>query len=365
MKILFVGDPRSVHTVRWVSWFGKDHEVALMRVFPADVLSEVPGPTLPQGGGLGRLRLVRSVFALRRFIRRFAPDLVHAHYTNESGWLVAFSGTHPWVLSVWGSDVYRAPQESRLARLLNPWAVRRADAVFADSAHQLETLRSWGMRAEKGHRIGWGVDCQQFHPAVSGQPWRGAMDIPGDALVVFSPRQWVANSHIPAIVRAHAHLGEEVYLVLKRLPAFESREAAEVWEEIARSPARDRIRVVDEVDEAKLPELYAVADVVVSLAETDGTPVSVLEAMALGKPVVAYAAPSLREWIRPQGGRLVNSHQAMEIAAALQFFLEDFGRRTLAGAHNRKLVEAEADRSKEMARAETVYRALTSKPRPV
>ena len=46
-----------------------------------------------------------------------------------------------------------------------------------------------------------------------------------------------------------------------------------------------------------MPDLYRLADVVVSIPASDGGPVTVAEALAVGRPVVATDLPSVREWL--------------------------------------------------------------------
>lgn len=358
MRICYVADPRSVHTRRWVGWFAGRHDVHLVRTAPSDALPDVPGIVLPRSAPLPGIRLGVSLARLRAYLRRTRPDLLHAHFINEAGWLAGFAGHRPWLLTVWGSDVYRAPGESRMAALLNPTAARRADAVTCDSADQGRALEAWGVAAERIHVVGWGVDRSRFHPGVDGAEWRRRLGIAPDARVVLSPRQWLPNSHIVEVVEAHARLPGDPVLLLKRLPAFEGDYARRVEEAIRASPASDRVHQVGEVDEGALPALYAAADVAVSLCGTDGTPVSVLEAMAEGLPVVALDVASLREWLDPGGGALVRTPDPDVVAGALTPLLSDAALRRVAGQRNVAMVAERADRAREMERAETLCRRL-------
>jgi glycosyltransferase involved in cell wall biosynthesis len=360
MRLCFIGDARSVHTQRWVRWFAAEHEVAIIATAHHPELAELELTTLPEGRVRGT-RLAHSVWATRRALRTFRPDLVHAHYINEPGWLAAASRARPFVLSAWGSDLYRAPGESALAKRLNPWAARTADFVTCDSEDQARVLHGWGVRPDRVAVIGWGVDREEFNPDVDGGLMRDALGIPRDAEVVLSPRQWLPNSSIEAIIAAHALLRDEPHLILKRLSRDESDRGRAILAAIASSPARERIHVVDEIPAAELPSLYASATIVVSLCITDGTPVSVLEAMATGRPVVAFRNESLAEWVAPPGGELVSSVAAPEVAAAMQRFLDASGaEREAAASYNLQTVAERADRATEMHRMDAVYARLGS-----
>jgi len=361
MRLCFVGDPRSVHTQRWVKWFAAHHDVGIACTSVDNSLSDFRVCTLPGSGGPPGWRLGTSVLALRRALRRHAPDILHAHFINEAGWFAAAAASRPLIITAWGSDIYRAPTESHLARRLNPWAVRAADCVTCDSRDQARVLRSWGTPANNIAIVGWGVDHSTFHPGVDGTSLRARLRIPTSAHVLLSPRQWLPNSNIATVIEAHALLAENVFLVLKRLSQCERGAGSTVEGAIAASPARNRIRVVDEIPECDLPALYAAADVVISLCTSDGTPVSVLEAMALGRPVVALSIPSLAEWLSEPGGRLVETLQTAEVADAVSGFLADKATRQRAALHNLSIVTARADRDAEMTRMNEIYERLASR----
>lgn len=360
MRLCYIGDPRSIHTQRWARWFAAEHEVIVIATAPDDALSELSVCTLPTVSARRGLRLAESVRLVRRVLARHTPDVVHGHFINEAGWFAAAARFRPFVVTAWGSDVYRAPSESRLARHLNPWVVRSADWVTCDSEHQAELLRSWGAAPERVSVIGWGVDRREFHPGVDGGGLRARLGIPSDASVILSPRQWIPNSNIPSVVAAHAELPEDVHLILKRMPRFEDGGGGAVEAAIAASGARERIHVVGELPSEDLPGMYAAADVVVSLCETDGTPVSVLEAMAVGRPIVALQNPSVAEWVSEPGGRLIPAIEADRLARVLQGYLADPAARERAALHNLAIVSDRAERSAQMSRMDEIYHRLVA-----
>lgn len=360
MKICFIADAAAIHTQRWVRWFADEHEPIVISTGEDDGLAEFKVAALPTEAKPGA-RLASSLMLVRKVIAEEEPDLVHCHFINEAGWFGAAAARHrPLVVTAWGSDVYRAPHESRLARRLNPWAVRRADWVTCDSADQAKVLRSWG--AANVSVIGWGVDRREFHPGVDGGPLRRRLDIPADAPVLLSPRRWHPNSNIPSVVAAHARLADDVYLILKRGLGNESDGGPAVERAVAASPARDRIRTLGDIPAGELPALYGAADVVISLCSTDGTPVSVLEAMAVGAPVVALDVPSVAEWVTPPGGALVPALDPDLIASAVESFLGDPSRRAQAAAHNVGLIGERADRDLELERMGALYERLAVAP---
>jgi glycosyltransferase involved in cell wall biosynthesis len=59
----------------------------------------------------------------------------------------------------------------------------------------------------------------------------------------------------------------------------------------------DRVHFPGQVSEAELPNYYRAADLYVSASHSDGTSISLLEALACGCPVLVSDIPGNREWV--------------------------------------------------------------------
>jgi glycosyltransferase involved in cell wall biosynthesis len=88
-----------------------------------------------------------------------------------------------------------------------------------------------------------------------------------------------------------------------------------------------------------LPEIYADLDVVVLCSRNEGLPVSIIEALAAARPVVATDVGAVRDLVTPgESGWLVPSGQAEELAQAILEALHDPVRAlTLAQAGRRRV----------------------------
>ena len=346
--------------MRWIRFFGeRGHAVALCSQSELQHGLQVEQFfPLARRGSLPGTRLLHNVREVKRAIRAFAPDVIHAHYINESGWLGALCGFRPFALTAWGSDIYLAPRQSKLAAKLSPWSVARADYATADSFDQIEKLREMGAR--RTEMIAWGVDLDAYPPAL-GAAWRHARDIADGQIVVLSPRQWIENSNVDIIIEAWAKVQKicpRALLILKRMKGnadFNARIEAQ----IAALSLGESARIVEEMAEADLPAMYAAADVVVSVCSSDGTPVSVLEAMAARTPIVAGDLPSLREWVEDgQTGFIVAPRAANELAARLIELIGDDALRGRLGAGARCVAEERAGRAENLAKVEAALREL-------
>jgi len=95
----------------------------------------------------------------------------------------------------------------------------------------------------------------------------------------------------------------------------------------------------------QLPQYFQAADFYASFAQTDGSSISLLEAMATGLPVIATDCASNREWIGDNASGLVVP--AGDIRAMADALVEvasmTMDRRRMTAARNRAIIEQRAD----------------------
>ncbi len=209
-----------------------------------------------------------------------------------------------------------------------------------------------------------GVRREIFYPA--GQPERGKSslapllaEIPDSAPVVVNPRglrAYVRNDTffkaIPLILQDHP----EAFFIC---PAMEGASQAGSW--ISRLGVEAHVRLWPRLSPQDMAALLRRASLSVSPTEHDGTPNSLLEAMACGCFPVAGDLESVREWIEPGvNGLLVNPADAAGVARAVSDVLSDDGLRREAGRRNQQIIADRADYGRVMATAESFYRQLLS-----
>ncbi|MEK6303075.1 MAG: glycosyltransferase [Acidobacteriota bacterium] len=364
MRLCFIADPRSIHTARWIRFFAeRGHSVALISHCTPDSGLGIDRHYPISEESIPGTRLIKNALEVRKAVRDFRAQILHAHYINESGWLAALSGIRPFVVTAWGSDVYLAPIQSRLARVLTPWTVRRADYVTADSMDQVARLCAMGRATGTTEMITWGVDLDRF-TGRNGMMWRRKNSIEPDQIVILSPRQWIDNSNIEVILEAFSlarAAQPRALLVVKRMSDTGSAIRERLEARIQALGIADSTLVIGEMPEQELAEMYAGADVTVSVCASDGTPVSVLEAMASESAMIVSNLPSLAEWIEPEvSGLLVQAGDVQQLCQSILRLSEDVALRSLVGKNARRVVEDRADRRVNLQKVEAKYEELVS-----
>jgi glycosyltransferase involved in cell wall biosynthesis len=146
------------------------------------------------------------------------------------------------------------------------------------------------------------------------------------------------------------------YLSEAKDAAYEARVHAIVNE----SQAKERVRFIGAIPHQEMVDHYRLSDVVISIPSTDGTPMSVLEAMACATPVVVSDIPDYDPYyIEP--GETVLAAKADEIEAlaeALLLLMDDRAFAERLAAEARRRVETTASYQAQMSRMEQLYQSL-------
>ncbi|MFB3788297.1 MAG: glycosyltransferase family 4 protein [bacterium] len=351
MRICYIGDGQSVHNHFMIEWFRRQGHAVLF-------LTDTPGPDCetgivsPRHGG-GPFRHVGAVVRTRRWIRRWKPDIVHAHNVTGYGYWGALSGFSPLVLTAWGSDLNILARQRPVVRRLVGWCLRRADLITADAAALGETARELAGAAADIRILQWGVELPQFDGVVEEefrQKYRG-----GAELIILSTRRLRPVYNIEVILKAYAGIAER--FPASRLIVVGDDELGPALREYAEKLGiQDRVVFTGWLDRPDLIRMFLVSDVYISVPSSDSTALSLLEAFAARLPVIAADLPANREWIHPgENGLLVTPGNVEALARALAEVAGNPAQARRWGEINRRIVEERGSRDKEMRKLEEWY----------
>lgn len=240
---------------------------------------------------LGAVRLLRS---LER------PDVVHAH--NPKATLVArlaFGPDVPVLTTLHGV----ARTERALAARILRWA---SDRVAVVSWHLRRQLERDGCPAARIEVVPNAVGPLPAYPRARA---RAELGLAPDAVVGLCLARMVGQKRHDLLVEAWASVADAVLLV-----AGDGPTRARMADEVGRRGLDARIRLLGERPD--VARLMAASDFLVLPTDWEGHPVSVLEAMAAGLPVVASRVAGLVEHFA-DAALLVEPGSARALAVAL------------------------------------------------
>lgn len=241
----------------------------------------------------GWFDLIKLVPKARKTIRRIYPDIVHAGPIQKSALLVALAGYHPMVSMSWGSDLL---MEAR--RGIGRWGAKltldRSDALICDCQAVKERAQALGMSSERIVVFPWGVNLTHFHPEGSAEARQNLGW--GSDFVLLSARMWEPIYGVDLLVKAFVQAAQRLPN-LRLIMLGDGSQRALIYRMLADAGFEGRVHFAGIVGNASLPDYYRSADLSISASHSDGSSVSLLEAMACGLPSVVTNIPGNMEWV--------------------------------------------------------------------
>ena len=402
MHIMVVADGRSPITAHWIEGLlALKHEVTLVSTYPC---AQVPGVletyVIPVafanfGGSQvfannsGRLvtpaglqlavRRARSLFLsaryllgplslfkygnqFRRLVAACKPDIVHALRIPFEAMLAAYAPADvPLAVSVWGNDLTLHARGSPWMGALSRRTLKRANALMADASRDIRLGYQWGFQKGRPTLVVPGagginlVDIRRVR--TENQAWLDD-HLPVGMPVVINPRGFRPGSvRNDVFFQALPLVQERFSEVLFLCTAMAGQPEALRW--VQRLNLRHHVRLLPYLPQSQLWDLFLHSEVSVSLSSHDGTPNSLLEAMACGSFPLAGDIESIREWITPGiNGLLIEPAKPQALAEAMIMALENPAMRTHAAELNLEIIRQRAEINLVRAQLEVFYQRI-------
>lgn len=386
MRILFVGTAWSPHLARWIGQLdGRGWDVHL---FPL-VVDEGLHPDLrditvhdaihgrPRGahesvravddfwpfvkdgypfprGAMTARRIEHNFFPKRAdrawrlayAIRKLQPDVIHSMTIWPAGDLIMEAKQHlgesfafpPWIVSAWGSDIYLFPRLAEYREKIRA-VLSTCDYFTCDCRRDTKTATALGFHGEllPVLPVAGGFDVDGFDQFRSGEKTsarrlillKGYQNVPGRGLVG---------------VRALTLCADELkdYRVAVYLADAEVKVAAE----IAQQTSGLQIEIVPKCSHEDILRLHGRARVSIGLSISDGLPLSLLEAMAMGSFPVQSGTSCADEWTRDGETCLIVPPEDPEaVAVAVRRAVSDDALVDAAAETNTRVIAERLDNS--------------------
>jgi glycosyltransferase involved in cell wall biosynthesis len=403
MRLLYIADGRSPIAINWINYFIRNgDEVHLASTFPCKSIDGMAslrvmpvawsgyyGGADVQTGGYGKILKQLVPVGLRTKIRQFAapvtfsratkslsplierlqPDLIHAMRIPYEGMIAAMAmmqhkktkgnnNKSPLMISVWGNDFTLHAKSTQAMNRYTRQTMHNCDGLHTDCMRDLNLAIEYGFPTNKPKIIlpgGGGVKLEIFFPA---ERENGSINVEAKPLItIINPRGFRAYVRNDTFFHA-------IPLVIKKYPnvhfvcpgmVYESQ--AQKW--IAELGIGEKVNLLPHQSQQEMAELFRKSEITLSITTHDGTPNTLLEAMACGCFPIAGDIESIQEWIKPgKNGLLIdpNDPEALAEAILTAIFYPDI--RQQANEFNLKLIYERAEYGKVMQTAKDFYHKL-------
>ena len=369
MRLLYFTDNNSDHNRRFLDKLAvSGHEVFYLS------LAGAPNPSywLPRG-----IHLVQSESTfprhsspsqvesflpeLKAILESIKPDLVQAGPIQTCAYLTSLANFHPMLAMSWGSDILLDSQRGEEWYQATETALTGADGFFCDCDTVLRCAREIvPIASDRVVQFPWGLHPGIFSP--SGE--KAQLPFRDHEFVFICTRSWEELYGIDVVLRAFEIASKQASHLRLLLIGHGSLEA-EVLSFVEEHDLEDRVLIPGSVSGADMPRYFRSADAYISCARSDGTSISLLEAMATGLPIIVAENASNREWVAEgENGWLCKIGSVEEFAATMLLAAEqDAASRARMSTRNQHVVAERANWDKNFPQLLNAYENILSSTR--
>jgi glycosyltransferase involved in cell wall biosynthesis len=303
---------------------------------------------------------------LSAFLQHTPVNVLHTHLSHDH-WLglcalALLRGREPrTVVHVRTVHTLRRPHV-----LTSRWLLRHgADHLITVSvALRHELMAKLQIAAPRVTVVSGAVDHRRFHPSASGAHLRQEFGLgPQTPLVGIVARIAASRGHLmllDAFARVHATLPEARLLIVGK-----GEFRPQVEQRVQQLGLADSV-IFAGYREDDLPEVLAALHLFVLMAPgSEGSCRAVLEAMAVGKPVVAARVGALADIVLDgETGLLIDPHSPAELALAISRLLRAPEQARQMGLRGRQCIECSFARERQLEDVLSLYAQLCAAQLP-
>lgn len=309
---------------------------------------------------------LRALIRLARLMRAYRPHIVHTH-TAKAGTLGRVAARLvgvPVVVHTYHGHVfhgYFSPAKTRLFLAIERWLARRTDCLLTVSEAVRRNLLDLGIDTPERLRVvPLGLDLDRFLVCESfrGQ-LRAELGIDPGALLVGMVARLVPIKRHECFLRAAAEVARR-HLGCQFLLVGDGECRAELERLVGQLTLNGRVRFLGWRQD--LERIYADLDLVVLTSANEGSPVSLIEAMASGRPVVATGVGGVPDLVEDGvTGFLVPPEDPSALARAIGALLANPEQRRVFGQAGRERVYPAFSAERLLGDMDRLYTELVSR----
>ncbi len=366
MKVLLLSDPSSPHTIKWVnSLHRKGIEIflfGLSKYDPTQYNDDIKIESLrtPESikakldGNFLKLMYLSAFPRLKKIIKTFKPDILHAHYAASYGLMGALAGFHPFILSVWGIDILTFPNNSVLHKKMIEYSLKKADKVLATSYY---LARETNKYVNKEILITpFGIDTEKFKSKIIDPIFME------DDIVIGTVKSMERKYGIEYLIKSFS-LIKKIYKHknLKLLLVGGGSLEDKFKQMIDELGITDSSIITGQIPFNNVADYHNQLSIAVYVSKVESFGVSILESSACEKPVVVSDAGGLPEVVENDvTGFIVNANDIEATTDAIEKLILDKELREKFGKAGRVRVKDKFNWQKNVNHMINIYNQIVS-----
>lgn len=361
MKVLYVSSNGGIHDYRFLKKLVEDYDVLFLHYAANEIIDEIDRldnlEIISKRPAFRSMPVISERGHFSRVVKEFKPDIVHTGYVWQVGILADYSGFHPHLSMPWGSDILTEPDKSFIRKKFVSRVMKSCDHVQCDADFvKKKIIDDYGLGEDKITVFPWGIDLGLFYKSDKESARKQLKLESGKFILIFNRylEPVYGVKYLLEAFRLFSQNKKDVQLLM----ISDGSGKNEVVKFIAENGLEEKITLIGRVPNAELPCFLNAADVYVSSSLSDGTSLSLLEAMACGTGLVVTDVPSIKEWVNQSNGIVAERANAGELARAMESYYSNRQLEEKHSAENISIAKQRADWDKNYKKLKDIYRKL-------
>ncbi|SFV74956.1 Glycosyltransferase [hydrothermal vent metagenome] len=284
-KILILADPDSIHTKKWAEgWESLGYDCVISGlsskkfdnqfIFYANLIRE---------GGNAKVFL-QKIFAFQRVLKKVNPDIINVHYLTSYGFIASLikRKKDKMVLSLHGTDVMQTMDKNIVYLFLAKFIFYRSDLIVSVSHEMTKKILYYFPNVKEK------IITQQYGINLE---FLNQFQTENKEIDILTNRGWVKNSNYEIILETLIHFVDYSLAIIGDDDSFYAKELKKKFSSL-------HPFIYKQLPYEKNLTFIARSKVFISLTTSDGTPLSLLEAMYLGAIPIVSDIKSIHEIIK-------------------------------------------------------------------
>lgn len=359
-KVLYISSKGGIHDYRFLKKLADDYELTYLHYSPAGIMKEIKELNLQiihKKPLKNNLPLISELPHLKKVYNSIKPDIVHTGYVWQVGILAAMQNLHPHLSMVWGSDVLIEPDKYYLIKMMVRKVMKQCDHVQCDAEFvKSKIISAYKIPPKKITVFPWGIDLSIFKKLDKSE-CREQLGLNENDIIFLCTRPLQKLYRVPEMLQEFKKFSKDKNDV-KMLLAADGSLKEDVIRFIDENKLQDKILFKGWIEYPELPVYFNACDAHVSNSISDGTSLSLLEAMACGCGLIVTDVPAITEWVNESNGIVVNRKNPDELRQAFEKY---YYQKELIGLHRNKNLEIakeKADWDKNYLKLKNIYTNL-------
>ena len=339
-KICYLADASNPHVKKWCDYFLKrDYEIHCISLNGGEIegvtvhnfqtnVNEVRNEKIYK-----KTSYLSNIKKIKKLVNEIKPDILHAQYASSYGFIGSLIGYHPYVVSVWGTDIYDFPRNGFIQKNIIKHNFRKADYIFSNSVDMAREANLY--TDKKVHVTFFGVDMERFHPMEIEKDEYYRIGIIKSLEKKYGIKYLI--SAFDSIVKKYN--GEVRGRKLKLVIGGSGKDEENLKNQVKELGLEEYVEFLGRVKPENICREFNSFEFSVFPSLREGFGVAAIESESCETPVIITDVGGHKESVDPgKSGLVVNSQSSEELAEAMSVLIDDEDRRAEMGRYGREFV---------------------------